>query len=100
MIFSKIKSWWIDLVYGSKEEQEHIAWMDKEFPGWREELELEREESESYPDTVCGICGKNAKEVLLIEDRQGDFYCRSCFNIKYDPDMRYAEGIGFYKSFK
>lgn len=59
-MFSKIKSWWIELIYGSKEEQEH----------------------------------------LLIEDRQGDFYCKPCFNIIYDPDVRYEEGVGFFKIFR
>lgn len=99
-MFSKIKSWWIELIYGSKEEQEHLAWMDKEHPGWREELEQEREAAENEPYPTCCMCGKDAQEHLLIEDRQGDFYCKPCFNIIYDPDVRYEEGVGFFKIFR
>lgn len=42
-MFKSIKQWWIEFIYGSKEEQERLALMDKEYPGWREEAEQERE---------------------------------------------------------
>ena len=99
-MFSKLKSWWIELLYGSKEDQERKAWLDKEHPGWDEEAMKEREAAEDCAPPTCTMCGKDAKEYLLIEDRQGDFYCRSCFNIMYDPDIRYQEGVGFFKRLK
>lgn len=98
-IFTAIKTWWLELVYGSKDDIERKAWMDREFPGWDEEYENAKQIKEEEEDN-CSLCGKSQKEYKLIMDDENNLYCETCYKILYDQDMNYAEGIGYYKKLK
>lgn len=101
-IWLAIKTWIINLVYGDIPDKNIKEWLDTNYPGWDEEALKEKEQAEiaAKEECKCALCGKSIDTVLVRQDEDGDLYCDPCWNIMYNPNMNYAEGIGYYKKLK